>query len=146
MPVITYQSRRSCSCTEPGRTLSGWSDVTARLQDAGYEVIALANPLRGLPDDVAYLSSVLATIEGPVVLVGHSYGGMVMTGAATGNPNVRALVYVAAFAPDRGDTVGGLGAMNPGSELGPATLQFRPHPGGLDVYIDPAAFRERVRR
>ena len=79
--------------------VSGWSDVTHRLQDAGYEVIAPANPLRGLPDDVAYLGSALATIQGPVVLVGHSYGGMVMTGAATGNPNVHALVYVAAFAP-----------------------------------------------
>ena len=120
---------------------SGWAEVTSRLQRDGYTVIAPANPLRGLHSDADYLTSVLATITGPVVLVGHSYGGMVMTNAATTAPNVRALVYVAAFAPDAGDTVGGLGAMNPGSELGPATIVFRPHPGGLDAYIAPASFR-----
>jgi pimeloyl-ACP methyl ester carboxylesterase len=121
---------------------SGWNGVTQRLQRRGFTVIAPANPLRGLPTDSAYLSSILDTIPGPVVLVGHSYGGMVMTNAATGNPNVRALVYIAAFAPDLGDTVGGLGAMNPGSELGPATLVFRPYPTGLDVYIAPDSFHE----
>src|SRR5712672_1899519 len=81
---------------------SSWNAVTRRLQDDGYTVIAAANPLRGVQSDSAYLSSVLATITGPVVLVGHSYGGVLITNAATGNPNVKALVYVAAFAPDQG--------------------------------------------
>jgi pimeloyl-ACP methyl ester carboxylesterase len=120
---------------------SVWNDVAERLQHRGYTVIAPANPLRGLSTDAAYLSSILTTISGPIVLVGHSYGGMVMTNAATGNPNVTALVYIAAFAPDLGDTVGGLGAMNPGSHLGPTTLLFRPYPTGLDAYIAPGSFR-----
>ena len=81
---------------------SSWDKVTRRLQDRGYTVIAPANPLRGGQYDSAYLSSVLATISGPIVLVGHSYGGVVITNAATGNPNVKALVFVAAFAPDGG--------------------------------------------
>ncbi len=121
---------------------SGWNEVTNRLQRGGFTVIAPANPLRGLASDAAYLSSILATISGPTVLVGHSYGGMVISNAATGNPNVKALVYIAAFAPDAGESLGSLGAMNPGSELDPTTLLFRPHPSGLDVYIAPAAFRE----
>jgi pimeloyl-ACP methyl ester carboxylesterase len=104
--------------------------------------MAPANPLRGLPTDAGYLSSILDTISGPVVVVGHSYRGMVMTNAATGKPNVTALVYIAAFAPDLGDTVGGLGATNPGSEPGPATLIFRPHPTGLDAYLASDSFRQ----
>jgi pimeloyl-ACP methyl ester carboxylesterase len=121
---------------------SGWNAVSLRLQHDGYTVIALANPLRGPVTDAAYLSSMLDTIPGPVVLVGHSYGGFVITNAATGYTNVKALVYIAAFAPDAGDTVGGLTAMNPGSELGPGSLVFRPYPGGVDGYIDAAQFRE----
>ena len=120
---------------------SGWDAVTERLQDRGYTVLATANPLRGLASDAAYLGSILDTIDGPIVLVGHSYGGMVITNAATSRPNVKALVYVAAFAPDQGDTVQGLVAMNPGSLLGPATLVFRPHPGGVDGYVNPTDFR-----
>ena len=120
---------------------SSWNAVTQRLQRRGLTVLAPANPLRGPTSDAAYLASVLATIEGPVVLVGHSYGGMVMTNAATGATNVSALVYVAAFAPTTGDTIGGLGAMHAGSELGPDTLLFRPTPAGLDVYIAPDSYR-----
>jgi pimeloyl-ACP methyl ester carboxylesterase len=67
---------------------------------------------------------------------------MVITNAAVGHPNVKALVYIAAFAPDVGDTVQGLVAMNPGSKLGPDTLVFRPHPGGIDGYVNPASFRD----
>jgi pimeloyl-ACP methyl ester carboxylesterase len=120
---------------------SGWDAVTERLQDRGFTVLAPANPLRGLSGDAAYISSILDTIPGPVVLVAHSYGGMVITNAATGHPNVKALVYVAAFAPDAGDTLQGLVAMNPGSQLGPDTLVFRPHPGGVDGYVNPDFFR-----
>ncbi|MDX6276621.1 MAG: hypothetical protein QOJ72_749, partial [Nocardioidaceae bacterium] len=79
---------------------SGWNAVVEKLQRRGYPVIAPANPLRGLASDSAYISSVLATIEGPIVLVGHSYGGAVITNAAVGVPNVKALVYIAGFAPD----------------------------------------------
>ena len=121
---------------------SGWNAVSDRLQDRGYDVIAPSNPLRSVTGDSAYLRSVLDTIEGPVVLVGHSYGGFVLTNAAAGHPGVEALVYVAAFAPDVGDTVGGLAALNPGSRLVPDNLVIRPYPGGQDGYIDPDVFRE----
>ena len=76
-----------------------WDQVVARLQSRGYTVIAFPNPLRGLPDDSAYLAAFLETISGPIVLVGHSYGGAVITNAATGHANVEALVYVDAFLP-----------------------------------------------
>lgn len=119
---------------------SSWNAVVERLQDRGYTVVAPPNPLRGLQNDAAYVSSILATISGPIVLVGHSYGGMVMTNAATGNPNVKALVYIAAFAPDVGDSIATLQAMNPGSEVGLSTLTLRPYPGGVDAYITPSVF------
>jgi len=121
---------------------SSWSAVAQRLEEDGYPVVAPANPLRGVPSDSAYLASLLATISGPIVLVGHSYGGVLITNAATGNPNVKALVYIAAFAPDQGETVGQILAMNPGSEAAPPNLTFRPYPGGVDVYITPSAFRD----
>jgi pimeloyl-ACP methyl ester carboxylesterase len=121
---------------------SGWNDVTERLQDRGYAVLATANPLRSVASDSAYLRSILDTIEGPIVLVGHSYGGFVLTNAAVDHPGVQALVYIAAFAPDVAETVGGLSALNPGSLLGPETLVVRPHPGGADGYINPAVFRD----
>jgi pimeloyl-ACP methyl ester carboxylesterase len=121
---------------------SSWNAVAERLQDDGYTVVAPANPLRGVQSDSAYLSSVLSTISGPIVLVGHSYGGVLTTNAATGNPNVKALVYVAAFAPDLGETVGQLLAMNPGSQAVPPNLTFRLYPGGVDVYITPSAFHD----
>ena len=84
---------------------SSWSAVTKKLQRKGFTVAAVPNPLRGLASDSAYLSAYLATITGPIVLVGHSYGGMVITDAATGNANVKSLVYVNAFIPRLGDTV-----------------------------------------
>ena len=120
---------------------SGWNDSVKKLQEKGYTALAVANPLRGLQTDSAYLSSVLDTISGPIVLVGHSYGGMVLTNAATGNGNVKALVYIAAFAPDEGEKQIDLIVKNPGSEIGPNTLTFRPYPGGLDSYINPSDFR-----
>ena len=122
---------------------SGWNDVTRRLQREDYTVIATANPLRSVDSDAAYLKSILDTIDGPVILVGHSYGGFVLTNAAAGDPDVKALVYVAGFAPAAGDTVEALTGMNPGSGLAdPANLVVRPHPGGADGYINPAVFRE----
>ncbi|MBV9042996.1 MAG: alpha/beta hydrolase [Acidimicrobiia bacterium] len=119
---------------------SGWDVVMGQLQRDGYTVLAVANPLRDLPGDSAYLASVLHSITGPIVLVGHSYGGAVITNAALGNPQVKALVYVAAFAPDAGESLTTIEMMNPGSEIGPTTLVLRPFPGGVDAYISPASF------
>ena len=101
---------------------SSWNAVIRGLQRAGYTVYAPPNPLRGLSYDSATLADFLKTIRGPIVLVGHSYGGMVITNAATGNPNVKALVYDDAFIPAQGDTVFGLTAAQPGSCLGPDAL------------------------
>ena len=126
---------------------SGWGGVITRLEQRGYTVLAPANPLRGVATDSAYIASVLATITGPIVLVGHSYGGEVITNAATGNPNLKALVYIAAFAPDAGESAGGILAQFPGSMLTPANLILRPFPQpdgttGTDAYINPTVFRE----
>ncbi|MCX5558771.1 alpha/beta fold hydrolase [Streptomyces sp. NBC_00038] len=130
---------------------SGWNATIARLQKAGFPVIAPANPLRDLALDSAYVSSVIDTIPGPVVLVGHSYGGEVITNAGRGHANVKALVYVGAFAPDEGESALQLAGMFPGSQLQGA-LVTRPFPlpvplpdgtrDGLDGYIDPAKFHD----
>jgi pimeloyl-ACP methyl ester carboxylesterase len=125
---------------------TGWNAVIGELQKRGFEVIAPANPLRDLAFDSAYVSSVLDTIEGPIVLVGHSYGGAVITNAAIGHGNVKALVYIAAFAPDEGESLFQLVTMNPGSQIGPNTLITRPYPlpngsEGTDLYLT----REGVR-
>src|SRR3954447_3494156 len=85
---------------------SSWNGVIARLQADGVPVTAPANPLRGIAHDSAYLTSVLGRIPGPVLAVGHSYGGAIITNAATKAANVVGLVYVAAFAPDEGERLG----------------------------------------
>jgi len=125
---------------------SGWNGVTERLQDRGYTVLAPANPLRGVSADAAYLKNVLSHVSGPIVLVGHSYGGVAITNAATGNPNVKALVYVAAFIPAQGETVQALSTPEGGSQLGVATLDVFPDgsgtPDGLEGTIKVNAFRE----
>ncbi|WP_228756212.1 alpha/beta fold hydrolase [Streptomyces werraensis] len=82
---------------------SSWAGVIKRLTRDGYPVRTVANPLRGLPTDAAAAKDVLRSINGPIVLVGHSYGGAVIGNAAAGNPNVKALVYLAALAPDAGE-------------------------------------------
>lgn len=121
---------------------SGWNDVAGRLIGAGYPVIAPANPLRGVAADSAYLASILATLSGPLVLVAHSYGGIVISNAATGNANVKALVYVAAFVPDRGETLLDLQTKYPGSKINEAVLDFRPHSDGVDAYIKKQIFHD----
>ena len=126
---------------------SGWSDEIRHLQNDGYTVLAPANPLRGIALDAAYLRSVLATISGPIVLVGHSYGGAVITNAASGNPNVKALVYIAAFAPDEGETLGDAIDGSQDSLLTLDALDIRPYPlpgggTGLDGYIKLDRFHE----
>ncbi|MFI6317449.1 alpha/beta fold hydrolase [Nonomuraea sp. NPDC050556] len=119
---------------------SGWTDVIERLQADGYKTIAPANPLRGLPVDAPYITSVLKSIEGPIVLVGHSYGGAVITNAAVGVDNVKALVYIAAFVPDEGEQLGALINKYPGTEI-PASVKEVPYPGGVDLYLRPDRFR-----
>ena len=126
---------------------SGWNQEITNLERRGFTVIAPANPLRDLASDTAYIRSVLQTISGPIVLVSHSYGGAVITNAAVGVPNVKALVYIAAFAPDNGESLAQLVTMNPGSQIGPTTLDFRPYPlpgGGtdIDLYIKKSAFHD----
>ncbi|MEU5786315.1 alpha/beta hydrolase [Micromonospora purpureochromogenes] len=118
---------------------NSWEAVIAQLQRRGYTVLAPANPLRSLASDSAYIAAVLNSINGPVILVGHSYGGAVITNAAASAPNVKALVYVAAFVPDIGETLGELIGKYPGSEI-QAALNAVPYPNpdgttGTDLYL-----------
>lgn len=115
---------------------SSWSGVTSRLQSDGYNVVAPAVPLRGIASDTSYLSGVLANISGPKVLVGHSYGGALVSELA-GTAGVKSLVYVAAFIPQAGETLGALNSQFPGSELGDITTVIS-YPGGVDLALNPA--------
>ncbi len=118
---------------------SSWNGVIEDLERDGYPVIAAANPLRGLHSDAQYLAGVLDSVSGPVVLAGHSYGGSVMSEAAVGHPNVKALVYIASFILEPGETTSQLAAKFPGGQLGPAlnTVHFPLPDGGSgnDLYI-----------
>jgi pimeloyl-ACP methyl ester carboxylesterase len=119
---------------------SSWAGEIQRLQADGYTVYAPPNPLRGLASDSATLADFLSTIPGPIILVGHSYGGMVITNAATGNSNIKALVYVDAFIPAQGETAFGLTAAQPGSCAGSASaFTAVPYPGAptgdFDTYL-----------
>jgi pimeloyl-ACP methyl ester carboxylesterase len=118
---------------------SGFGEVTSRLQDRGYTVIAPANPLRGPASDAAYIASVLKTIDGPIVLVAHSYGGAVITEAATQVGNVKALVYLNALAMDEGESNLDITTRFPNQFS--AALVPRPFPGGTDLYVDTKKFR-----
>jgi pimeloyl-ACP methyl ester carboxylesterase len=135
---------------------ASWGKVIKPLQAAGYPVVAPPTALRSLSGDSAYLASYLKSVQGPIVLVGQSYGGSVITSAATGNPNVKALVYVSAFAPDRGESAAVLTARFPGSHisndahasvptaLSPVPIPF-PKPDGtpeVDLYAKPAQYRD----
>ena len=127
---------------------SSWNGVIERLQQQeGYTVIAPPNPLRGVGADSAYLASLLNQIDGPVLLTGHSYGGAVITNAATSAPNVVGLVYVAAFAPDEGENLGDVENGSKDSVLNAALVQYT-YPTGHDgetsveFAINPARIRE----
>jgi len=96
---------------------SSWNGVAANLLQQGYPVVAVANPLRSLSGDADYVADLVKQTNGPVVLVGHSYGGAVISNAVQDNTNVTALVYVAAFAPEQGETVLELSGRYPGSTL-----------------------------
>lgn len=118
---------------------SGFKDVIESLQNDGFPVHAPANPLRGIPIDSAYLRSFLDTIDGPIVLVGHSYGGAVITNAATGATNVKALVYLAAFALDDGEAVAQASDLGGGGGNLAENIVIRPFPdagdGNGDAYL-----------
>ncbi|MGV1755150.1 alpha/beta fold hydrolase [Agrobacterium sp. CG674] len=123
---------------------SSWNGVTRILQKDGYRVVAAANPLRSVSSDAAYISDVVASIGGPVVLVGHSYGGQVITTAANGKANVKSLVYVAAFAPDEGEAAADLAGKFPGGTLGQAlAAPVKLADGGTDLSIDQEKFHDQ---
>jgi len=125
---------------------SSWTGVIAQLQIAGIEAVAPANPLRGLASDARYLASVAEEIDGPVLLVGHAYGGAVITAAGSFLANVCALVYVTAFALDEGESMLDVSAKFPGSFLAPALRPaICPDERGepvVELYIEREAFPE----
>jgi pimeloyl-ACP methyl ester carboxylesterase len=114
---------------------ASWGSVIPRLQEQGYTAIAAANPLRSLSGDADTVASLLRSIPGPIVLVGHSYGGAVISGAARNNENVRALVYIAAFAPDEGENAIALSNRFPGGTLGESLRPVPLSDGSTDLYI-----------
>lgn len=122
---------------------SSWNGVVDRLKRDGYPLVAVANPLRDLDGDAAYLKAVLSGVHGPIVLVGHSYGGQVMSVAATGNPNVKALVYIAAFAPAQGESALELSSKYPGSTLAPTLNSLPLGDGSNDLSIKQNKFRDQ---
>jgi pimeloyl-ACP methyl ester carboxylesterase len=124
-----------------------WAPVTERLIAAGVPVTAIVNPLRGVAADAAYVASFINQIDGPVLAVGHSYGGAIITNAVPHTTNVVGLVYVAAFAPDEGETLAGIVARSKDSILNSAVREYQ-YPTGegdetaTELIIDPAKFRE----
>ncbi len=123
---------------------SSWNGVIEILEKDGYPVVAVANPLRSVASDAGYVANILSGIQSPVVLVGHSYGGSVISEAVPDNAKVKALVYVSAFAPDIGETAAGLASKFPGSTLGPTLAPPVSLPvGGKDLYIRQDRFHDQ---
>jgi pimeloyl-ACP methyl ester carboxylesterase len=126
---------------------SNWAGVIPMLQAGGLDVVAPANPLRGIDHDADYIASVASQLPGPVLLVGHSYGGAVITNAGTRADNVRGLVYVGAFIPDEGETLQNLADQATDSKVLPALrpMQYPTTSGSApdaEFIIDPASFHE----
>ena len=127
---------------------SGFGGVIRVLGDRGLTAIGMANPLRHLTDDAAYLAALLRSISGPIVLVGHSYGGIVISNAATGNQQVQALVFINGWMPDEGESIQQLLESEAFADS-LVTAALRPVPftnpdgsDGVDLYLDREAFRE----
>ncbi|MFF1868182.1 alpha/beta fold hydrolase [Kitasatospora herbaricolor] len=149
-PTVTVERARPTIVLEHGAFADGssWSSVITRLRADGYPVVAPANPLRGPAADAAVLRSVLDGVKGPKVLVGHSYGGSVISAAGANDPEVKALVYVAAFLPAPGETALELTNKFPGSTLPDALNPVTYTPAGgtavTDLYIQADKFRHLV--
>jgi pimeloyl-ACP methyl ester carboxylesterase len=122
---------------------ASWNGVIERLQARSIDAVAVANPLRSVPGDAAYVRDVLAAVSGPVVLVAHSYGGFVVTEAAAGSDKVAGLVYVCAFAPDQGESAFALSTKFPGSTLGEALNAYPVSTGGNELAIRPDVFHHQ---
>jgi len=121
---------------------ASWDGVTRILQKDGYRVVAAAVPLRSVRTDAQYVADLVASNDGPVVLVGHSYGGSVISAAGNGSSKVKALVFVAGFAPDVGETAVELSNKFPGSTLGPSLAPpVALSNGDKDLYIQQDKFR-----
>jgi pimeloyl-ACP methyl ester carboxylesterase len=114
---------------------SSWNGEITDLERRGYPVIAAANPLRGVASDAAAIRALIESVKGPVVLVGHSYGGQVISNAALNEPNVKALVYVAAFIPEKGESALALSNKFPGSTLGDTLQPVALPDGNTDLYV-----------
>ena len=114
---------------------ASWDRVIDRLLEAGHPVIAAANPLRGLAADAASVSDPVRSVEGPVVLVGHSYGCAVISNVAVDAGAIAGLVYVAGFAPESGESANALATMFPGSSLGDALRTVPRSDGTTDLFI-----------
>jgi pimeloyl-ACP methyl ester carboxylesterase len=115
---------------------SSWDGVASRLLKRRFNVVAASVPLRGLAVDATSVADLVNSIAGDIVLVGHSYGGQVITAAASGNPRIKGLVYVDALAPDMGESASDIGERFPGATLGPALAPPVPlKDGGKDLYI-----------
>src|SRR5687767_15353737 len=122
---------------------SSWDDVVEPLVVDGYRVVAAANPLRGLASDAAAVSDMVRSVEGPVVLVAHSYGGAVITNVDRDAGDIVGLVYVNGFAPEPGEHCFQLAGMFPGSMLGPETARPVPRSDGTtDLYVASDSFHE----
>jgi len=122
---------------------ASWNGVIENLQAQGVDAVAVANPLRSVTSDAAYLRDVIAGLGRPVLLVGHSYGGIVITEAAADNSTVVGLVYVAAFAPDTGESALQLSTSLPGSTLGEALTAYPVSAGGNEFTIRLDRFRDQ---
>jgi pimeloyl-ACP methyl ester carboxylesterase len=122
---------------------ASWNQVICQLDRDGIRSIAAPTELRSVAGDAAVVASLLAAIEGPIVLAGHSYGGAVITNATRDAPHVQALVYVAGFAPDTGESIGELSARLPGSTLGDTLMPVALPDGSSDLYIKPELFHQQ---
>jgi pimeloyl-ACP methyl ester carboxylesterase len=122
---------------------SSWNDVIGSLVDAGHRVIAYAVPLRGLARDAAGLADLVRSVEGPVVLVGHSYGGALLTNVPADAGDVQGLVFVAGYALEPGESCGDASSLAPGGTLGPTLARVPLSDGAVDTYIDQAKYHSQ---